>query len=123
MKNKIFSIILSIVLSLPITVWAVDDADIESTNLEQPLTVSQLEEDADSIEYKQPVSKRRIAKKFLAAMGGVAVSSFSIFFLLSIYNRIRSRYTDIKTPEGEVSLETPDNLTDAVKIFLDKTRW
>ena len=44
------SIILSIVLSLPITVWAVDDADIESTNLEQPLTVSQLEEDADSIE-------------------------------------------------------------------------
>ena len=127
MKNKIFSIILTIVLSLPITVWAVDD--IATNEIDTRPAVSQLDEDIDEVEepasgYKEPVSKRKIASKFLKAMAGVGISSFIIFFMLTVYNRFRERFLDqVKTPEGEVTLETPDNLTDAVKIFLDKTQW
>ena len=127
MKNRIFTIILSVVLSLPIAVWAVDDT---TTVNEQTPVVNTLDEDAieqpqdiEENEYKQPLGTRKVAKKFLAAMGGVAISSFAIFFLLTVYNRIRERYSDIKTPEGETSLETPADLESAVKTFLDKTKW
>ena len=74
--------------------------------------------------YKQPISKKKIAKKFLAAMGGVGVSSFLIFFLLTIYNRVRESYVTVqKSPNGETSLETPDDIDSAVRTFLDKTKW
>lgn len=127
MKNKIFSIILTVVLSLPISVWADDDIAVEE--LETRPAMSQLDEDIAEVEdtnsdYKEPVSKRKIASKFLKAMAGVGISSFIIFFMLTVYNRFRERFLEqVKTPEGEVSLETPDNLTDAVKIFLEKTKW
>ena len=126
MKNKIFSIILSIALSLPVAVWAVDDVIVDE--LDTRPTVSQLDEDIVEEElpsdYKQPISKRKIANKFLKAMAGVVASSFIIFFMLTVYNRFRDRFFEqVKTPEGETTLETPDNLNDAVKIFLDKTRW
>ena len=121
--NKIFTIILSIVLSLPITVWAVD----ETTAVTEPLpVVNQIDEDTNSTveDYKQPISNRKIAKKFLLAMAGVAVSSFTIFFLLSVYNKIRSGFVNqVKTPEGETSLKTPDDLDEAVKSFIKKTQW
>ena len=75
-------------------------------------------------QYKQPLSKRKIAKKFLAAMGGVGLSSFAIFFLLTFYNRIRENYVKpIKTLDGETSLETPNGLNNAIKTFLEKTDW
>ena len=122
MKNRIFSIILSIVLSLPIAIWAADDAFQSETQAQEVV-----EEIIDSQEpeqtYKQPTDIKKIAKKFLAAMGGVAVSSFAIFFLLTIYNRVRESYKQVKTPEGETTLETPQDMETAVKIFLDKTRW
>lgn len=127
MKNKIFSIILAIVLSLPITVWAADD--IATSELGTRPGMSQLDEDIEDIDapasdYKEPVSKRKIASKFLKAMAGVGVSSFIIFFMLTVYNRFRERFLEqVKTPEGTTSLETPDNLTDAIKIFLEKTKW
>ena len=56
-------------------------------------------------------------------MGGVGVSSFAIFFLLTIYNRVRENYKQVKTPEGETTLETPQDMETAVKIFLEKTKW
>ena len=121
MKNRIFSIILSVVLSLPIVVWAVDNA--EAVDVEPVQAISQLDEDNADAEYKQPISKRKIAKKFFYAMSGVAVSSFAIFFLLTIYNRIRERYSDTKTLDGEVSLESPVDYDSAVKMFLEKTKW
>ena len=64
------------------------------------------------------------SKKFLAAMGGVMASSLAIFFILTAYNRIRENcVNNIRTPDGEVSLETPDDLDSAVRTFLDKTNW
>ncbi len=67
-----------------------------------------------------------MAKKFLYAMLAVMVSSLALFFILSLYNRIRDIFGNgmkNKLQNGEPSLETPDNLTDAVKTFLDKTTW
>lgn len=123
--NKLFAIVLSIVLSLPIITWAVDETALENTT-EQPVVVNQLDEDIEEAEnqFKQPVSKKKIAKKFLAAMGGVAISSFAIFSILTMYNRIRERFTNpIRNVDGETTLETPRDIDSAVKTFLDKTNW
>ena len=133
--NKIFTIILTLVLSLPISVWAVDIATSPEPNsiLETVESVVRndekgvLEESPTQIEesqFKQPISKRKLAKKFLVGMGAVLASSLLLFFGLTIYNRIRESFMNkVKTPEGEVSLQTPDDLKNAVKTFLDKTKW
>lgn len=123
MKNKIFSILLAVLLSLPVCVWAVD----ENTQLPEPV-VNTLDEEVEEIQvesqYKEPISKRKIAKKFLFAMGGVAASSFSIFFILTVYNRVREKCLNkVKTLEGESSLEAPVDVKGAIKSFLDKTNW
>lgn len=83
------------------------------------------EQEASTIPYKQPVSKRKMAKKFLMAMGGVAVSSILLFVFLTIYNKIRASILAPKPDQqsGETSLVTPENLTEAVKTFLDKTKY
>ncbi len=93
---------------------------------ETPSTVQELPPAPESIQYKQPVSKRKIAKKFLLAMAGVAISSILLFAILSLYNKLRESLGiagQEETPENITSLTTPDNLEDAVKTFLDKTRW
>lgn len=128
MKNKFFAILLTLVLSLPISAWAVDTA---SEDLIEPnVTQSILDEEIDTVEeeaaneFKQPIGNKKIAKKFLAAMGGVAASSFIIFFLLSLYNKIREDYIHpTKNIEGEASLDSPENFNDALKVFLEKTKW
>ena len=57
-------------------------------------------------------------------MFGVAISSFLIFAILSIYNKLRDGFSNkIRTPEGEVSLQTPNNMRNAVKTFLEITDW
>lgn len=140
--NKIITICLVLVLSLPISVWAVDSAVnadelepvvetvvetveqdsviLEENSNEENVVVQQSEES----QYKQPISKRKLAKKFLLGMGAVLASSLILFFGLTIYNRIReSLLNRVKTPEGEVSLQTPDDVKNAVKTFLDKTKW
>lgn len=125
--NKLFTIILVALLSLPVSVWAVDEnAPVEeSAPIVNTLDDEIVEQEkAKENLYKQPTSKRKIAKKFLAAMGGVGISSFAIFFLLTAYNRVRERLQgQVKTIEGETSLETPQDMNQALRIFLDKTKW
>ncbi len=100
-------------LSLPVQVQAVYDIEPAGEEVVTP-----------AVPYKQPVSKRKIAKKFLFAMGGVGASSLIIFLMLSLYNKVREGFSSgAKTPDGEVSLETPDDLQGAVRAFLDKTDW
>ena len=124
--SRLFAIILTVFLSLPVSVWAVEET-VGATEPTQ--VVNTLDEDLEHVQkeetiYKQPISKRKIVKKFLAAMGGVVVSSLALFFLLTLYNRIREGYvSQTKTVEGEPSLETPDDLNSAVKTFLVKTNW
>ena len=136
MKNKLFGIILAIMLSLPITVWAVDST-VETT--EEPKTeeiaeTQQLDEDIETEDiqeptelvspYKQPISKKKIIKKFLLAMGGVLISSIILYGGLSAYNKVRDDVVKpVKTPDGETSLKTPCDTEEAVKTFLEKTKW
>ena len=83
------------------------------------------EQEASTIPYKQPVSKKKMAKKFLIGMGSVAVSSILLFLILTVYNKIRESILAPKTDQqsSETSLVTPENLTEAVRTFLDKTKY
>lgn len=77
-----------------------------------------------NIDYKQPISKRKIAKKFLFAMSGVAISSILLFVLLSLYNKVREICSSNKEYEiTDINLETPDNLRSAIKSFINRTDW
>ena len=66
-----------------------------------------------------------MAKKFLIGMGSVAVSSILLFLILTVYNKIRESILAPKQDQqtGETSLVTPESLTDAVKTFLNKTKY
>lgn len=124
-------------LSLPVQVQAVDDIEPVYTVQEEVVQPTEPavavgeekvlpadEMDPNSFTYKQPVSKRKVAKKFLLAMGGVGISSLLIFLGLSLYNRIREGFTSqFKTSDSETSLHTPEDLRSAVKSFLSKTNW
>ena len=134
MKNKIFTILVLTMLSLPIQVWAVDDvldsAPVQEENVINQKTDEEIEEQPitsykqTSAPYKQPVSKKKIVLKFLAAMGGVTISSLILYVGLSLYNKLRSGHINkINTQEGETSLKTPDDLDEAIKTFLEKTKW
>ena len=107
LKNKIITVLLMLTLITPVI--AVPEGMGNST-----------------IPYKQPVSKRKVAKKFLAAMAGVGVSSILLYVTLSLYNKVRSSIIEAAKEipsNGETSLVTPESLTDAVKTFLEKTKW
>lgn len=126
--NKLFVITLVILLSLPARVQAVDNI-LDSTGQETVVTAIEDELKSETqvekeTQFKQPISKRKIAKKFLVAMGGVAISSLALFFLLNLYNKIREGCIgQTKTLDGEISLETPCDIDSAIKTFLDKTDW
>lgn len=124
--NKLFSIVLIMMLSLPVSVWAADDV------AEEPMTspvVNRIDEDIEfekdnQVDYKVPIEKKKIIKKFLVAMGAVVGSSLLIYFGLTAYNRLRENLLgQSNIQSGENSLDTPDNIEDAVRTFLDKTNW
>lgn len=127
LKNKILTIVLAMMLISPVF------AEVNAGDGPAPITESTVQEESvqqdlpklDTIPYKQPVSKKKVAKKFLMAMGGVALSSILLFLLLTLYNRIRNGViaTKQELPTGETSLVTPENLIDAIKIFLEKTKY
>ena len=128
LKNKILTIVIALMLVSPVIAEeATGEAlmPIAETMQENVQTVKEESPQLDTIPYKQPVSKKKMAKKFLMAMGGVAVSSILLFVFLTIYNKIRASILAPKNDQqsGETSLVTPETLTDAVKTFLDKTKY
>ena len=141
LKNKILTIVIALVLVAPtISVhksidkvgtlmlfppYSVAFAEGIEQVAENTENVGWEDQDASTIPYKQPVSKKKMAKKFLMAMGGVAISSVLLFVFLTIYNKIRASILAPKNDQqsGETSLVTPETLTDAVKTFLDKTKY
>lgn len=141
MKNKLTAIILSIFLLLPVNAWAVEDAvqydDETQQAIENVADMQNLDEESVEITeeeqipetvvspYKQPISKKKILKKFIFAMLGVLISSLVLYFGLTVYNKIREKIAEpkIKDVEGETPLQSPADLEDAVRTFLDKTKW
>lgn len=125
--NKLFSIALIITLSLPVAIQAADDVSLNEEA--QNEIVNTIDDEIDTIEeagfeHKEPIGKKKIIKKFLVAMGGVAASSFILYFGLTTYNRIRENLFKQKGIQvGESSLESPENYEEAVKTFLEKTNW
>ena len=78
----------------------------------------------NKVDYKEPMAVKKIAKKFLVAMGAVAGSSLLIFFGLTAYNRVRENgLCALSNQNGETSLVTPEKYEDAVRTFMDKTNW
>ena len=132
--NKLVLLILSVFLLLPMnTSWAVE-ADVSNditTQVETEIidgvssaTEEVIEATSNDDVYKEPIAKKKLFKKFFAAMGGVVISSLALFIILSLYNRAREKFLNpVKTTEGETSLESPEDLNSAVKTFLDKTKW
>lgn len=144
LRNRIFTILLVLTLAMPIAVNAeIFSEPLVNPALEEtlsPLPSDTLEEtieelppelnDPNSYAFKQPVSKKKIVKKFLLAMLGVTISSVVLFVLLSLYNKVRQTLIDgasavqkFSVDNEETSLQTPESLAQAIKIFLDKTKW
>ena len=74
--------------------------------------------------YKNPISKRKLVKKFLLAMFGVIISSLILYVGLTLYNKIRYGIENkVRTLDGEVPLQAPDDMTSAIQTFLSKTKW
>ena len=135
--KKLFAIL--IMLSLSIPVMAVEDT-VESNQRGETLEVIQPEEapelnressDEDvnlaplPSRYKTPYGKKKLAKKFLIAMLCVAGCSVFLYGTLSVYNKIRESIltSEQVQPEGDKPLDAPSDLTEAVKTFIEKTKW
>ena len=117
MKRKIK---LSIILTIFVVVFSVVSCgNVFADIAEQAAGVQNNTE----IQLKQPISKKRIALKFLLAMFGVAASSVIIFVLLSIYNNLMYSGKIQKIGcAADNDLKTPTNMKDALNIFLKKTK-
>ena len=64
-----------------------------------------------------------VAKKFILAMIGVAISSILIYIGLSLYNRFfHNPKNNDKTNFDKNSLESPKNLDTAISNFLNRTK-
>lgn len=126
LKSKILGLLLIIALSSPVFAETETVDMLEPTTTEESQVVNTIDEEIpaplDSNNFKQPVSKKKIAKKFLLAMAGVGVSSLLIYGGLSVYNRVRENLLPEESVK-EPSLETPENINDAIKSFIEKTRW
>lgn len=136
MKNKILLILLSLMLSMPIPVLAVDSIPYAEKNadavenvidtLDQNMQEEQSYTDdaVSNIYYKQPISKKKLVKKFFLAMLAVGLSSLILYFGLMLYNRLREGLPiQIKTKKSDSPLSAPSDLESASKIFLEKTKW
>ena len=141
MKNKLTAIIISIFLILPINAWAAEGIAQHNEETQQAVEnvadIQNLDEEAVEITeeeltpevlvspYKQPISKKKILKKFVFAMFGVLLSSLILYFGLTLYNKVRENLGEpkVKNFEGETPLQSPADLDGAVRSFLDKTKW
>lgn len=139
--NKFFAILIMCSLSLPVTAGELEEPDFGSQSTENFETVTQeavnelnqnVREPENSYvpealpsKYKEPVSKKTLAKKFIIAMLCVAGTSIFLYGSLSLYNKLREALSLQANlpPEGETPLTPPADLAEAVKTFVDKTNW
>jgi hypothetical protein len=142
--NRIFAILIMCFLLLPVYAYdeqegvnttygttnpeeiAPDINNVETKSLsEEQEALTPVPQQETSSTYKQPFSKKKLAKKFIIAMLCVAGTSVFLYITLSAYNKIRDGFvtTTTNSVEGEKLLDTPQDLTEAVKTFIDKTHW
>ena len=145
--NKIFAILIMCSLSLP--VFAADEQiggqengvepnqenvletispeEAQELKSEAPFDIESLPAPTQTMtgSFKEPISKKKLAKKFIIAMLCVVGTSVFLYGALGIYNKLRDGFMSRTTslPQGQQPLETPSDITDAVKTFVEKTRW
>ena len=115
MKLNIRKILASLMIIGALLTSAPVIADDVQPNAVQQKTVS--------VPVKRPTSKKQLALKFVMAMMGVAASSVIIYVVLTVYNRFI--YGTPKAPQPKTQDEefkTPNNMKDALDIFLKKTK-
>lgn len=129
--NKLFAILIMCSLSLPVLAIEEQEAvlDTQNSNAVEETTQNDVvlpsEKQLLDTTYKQPMSKKKLAKKFIIAMLCVVGTSIFLYGTLSIYNKIRDSIAlnGADQSEDEKPLDAPSDLTEAVKTFIDKTRW
>ena len=127
--KKLFAILIMCSLSLPVLAIEEQEAGIEPQEQTVVEEVAENEvQPAPTLEpestYKQPTSKKKLAKKFIIAMVCVVGTSIFLYGTLSIYNKMHDLLVQGTTPsEGEKPLDAPTDLTEAVKTFVEKTKW
>ena len=114
MKQSIITVLLAVIISTP----AIAEEVLDSNLTPEINNISTKQE----IPFKQPASKKALAKKFLIAMGTVIASSLALYVGLTVYNNMRNKIIKTATTDYTNTLNTPDNLKDAVNIYLEKTR-
>lgn len=86
-------------------------------------SVAMAEGYTNEIQTKVPIGRKALAMKFVLAMLGVGASSVIIFVGLSAYNRFIYGTVKPKIAKNEdESYQTPNNMKDAIEIFLRKTK-
>ena len=140
--KKLFAILIICSLTLPVFslegqegVVAPAGNDVVETVQETPQTeeTPELNEELKPVpittmptRYKQPTSKKKLAKKFIIAMLCVAGTSIFLYGALNLYNKLREGLLNIQalnSSNENSQLDTPSDLTDAVKTFIEKTHW
>lgn len=115
-KNKfksslIFMVFVTALLCLPLQLPSYAD------------TQAALDKDIAAV-TKEPVSKKKIAFKFIMAMLGVATSSIVIYVGLSAYNKLfKSQSASVIGLNNIKSLKSPENFRESINLFLEKTNW
>lgn len=86
---------------------------------------NQSKKDIKNIKTKQDIKILNLILKFILAMIWVVISSIIIFILLISYKRLilKDNGQNITYENTSQSLDTPKNFKDALKLFLDKTKW
>ena len=86
---------------------------------------NQVKKDAKNIKTKQDIKILNLILKFILAMILFIISSIIIFILLISYKKLilKDNRQNITYENTAQSLDTPKNFKDALKLFLDKTKW
>lgn len=75
------------------------------------------------LQSKIPIGRKALAMKFIIAMLGVGASSVIIYVGLSVYNRfIYGTPTQKRKITEDEEYKTPNNMKDALTVFLKKTK-
>ncbi|MBQ6516555.1 hypothetical protein IJI31_05185 [bacterium] len=95
---------------------------VEEQNPDEVQPSGELVEQA--IKHKVPMGIGNILKKFLFAMLCVAGSCVFLYLILLLFKKGRGTKTiaDRLITDYENTLDTPQNLDDAINIFLDKNK-
>ncbi len=138
--KKLFAILIMCSLSLPVLAIEGQEGETAQTGSLEVLTTEEVNElnnqqapvidepsapDVLPGRFKEPISKKKLAKKFIIAMLCVAGTSIFLYAVLSLYNKVRDAVATPEPipPEGEKPLDSPADLTEAVKTFVEKTHW